>query len=151
MNIEKKGIAPVIMCVSMLFLICYCAKTDVNIDVYAQVSENVSNNNTNRGNSGNLTDIQNITNSNTNNVIPYVLNLTNGSDTNSQRVNQVIQATSGGGGQSTSLQQVLDAASKGNSSSSSFEQVIDEVSSALNNRSMNNGTNSTSNAMSGLP
>jgi len=78
-----------------------------------------------------------------------VLNLTNGSDTKSQVVNQVIQAMSGG--QSTSLQQVLDAASKGNSSSSSLEQVIDEASSALNNRSMNNGTNSTSNGMSGLP
>lgn len=110
MNIEKKGIAPVIVCVSILFLICYCEKTDVNVDVYAQVSENASNNNTNRGNSGNLTEFQNITNSNTNNMIPYVLNLTNGSDTKSQVVNQVIQAMSGG--QSTSLQQVLDAASK---------------------------------------
>ena len=149
MNIEKKGIAPVIMCVSMLFLICYCEKTDVNVDVFAQVSENASDNNTEGGNSGNLTEIQNITNSNTNSVIPYVLNLTNVSDTKSQVVNQVIQAMSGG--QSTSLQQVLDAASKGNSSSSSLEQVIDEASSALNNRSTNNGTNSTSNAMSGLP
>jgi hypothetical protein len=148
MNIEKKGIASVIMCVSMLFLICYCEKTDVNVDVYAQVSENASNNNTDGGNSGNLTDIQNITNSNTNNVIPYVLNLTNGSDTKSQVVNQVIQAMSGG--QSTSLQQVLDAAGKGNLSSSSPEQVVDELSSALNN-STNNGTNSTSNATSGLP
>jgi flagellar hook-basal body complex protein FliE len=149
MNIEKKGIAPVIMFVSMLFLICYCAKTDVNIDVYGQVSQYAPDNNTNRGNSGNLTDIQNISNSNTNNVIPYVLNLTNGSDTKSQVVNQVIQAMSGG--QSTSLQQVLDAASKGNASSSSLEQVIDEASSALNNSSMINGTNSTTNATSGLP
>ena len=121
----------------------------MNVDVYAQVSENASNNNTDGGNSGNLTDIQNITNSNTNNVIPYVLNLTNGSDTKSQVVNQVIQAMSGG--QSTSLQQVLDAAGKGNLSSSSPEQVVDELSSALNNRSTNNGTNSTSNATSGLP
>jgi uncharacterized protein YgiB involved in biofilm formation len=55
MNIEKKGIAPVIVCVSILFLICYCEKTDVNVDVYAQVSENASNNNTNRGNGINLT------------------------------------------------------------------------------------------------
>jgi flagellar hook-basal body complex protein FliE len=149
MNIEKKGIAPVIMCVSMLFLICYCAKTDMNIDAYGQVSQYASDNNTNRGNSSNLTDIQNITNPNTNNVIPYVLNLTNGSDTKSQVVNQVIKAMSGG--QSTSLQQVLDAASKGNSSTSSLEQVIDEASSALNNSSMINGTNSTSNATSGLP
>lgn len=149
MNIEKKDIVPVIMSVSILFLICYCERTDVNVDVFAQVSENASNNNTDGGNSGNLTEIQNITNSNTNSVIPYVLNLTNGSDTKSQVVNQVIQAMSGG--QSTSLQQVLDAASKGNSSSSSLEQVIDEASSALNNRSTNNGTNSTSNAMSGLP
>ena len=149
MNIEKKDVVPVVMCVSIFFLICYCEKTDVNVDVYAQVSENASNNNTDGGNSGNLTDIQNITNSNTNNAIPYVLNLTNGSDTKSQVVNQVIQAISGG--QSTSLQQVLDAAGKGNSSSSSLEQVIDEASSALNNRSTNNGTNSTSNAVSGLP
>lgn len=148
MNIEKKDVVPVVMCVSIFFLICYCEKTDVSIDVYAQVSENASNNNTDGGNSGNLTDIQNITNSNTNNAIPYVLNLTNGSDTKSQVVNQVIQAISGG--QSTSLQQVLDAAGKGNSSSSSLEQVIDEASSALNN-STNNGTNSTSNAMSGVP
>jgi hypothetical protein len=148
MNIEKKDVVPVVMCVSIFFLICYCEKTDVNVDVYAQVSENASNNNTDGGNSANLTDIQNITNSNTNNAIPYVLNLTNGSDTKSQVVNQVIQAISGG--QSTSLQQVLDAAGKGNSSSSSLEQVIDEASSALNN-STNNGTNSTSNAMSGVP
>jgi hypothetical protein len=148
MNIEKKDVVPVVMCVSIFFLICYCEKTDVNVDVYAQVSENASNNNTDGGNSGNLTDIQNITNYNTNNAIPYVLNLTNGSDTKSQVVNQVIQAISGG--QSTSLQQVLDAAGKGNSSSSSLEQVIDEASSALNN-STNNGTNSTSNAMSGVP
>jgi hypothetical protein len=148
MNIEKKDVVPVVMCVSIFFLICYCEKTDVNVDVYAQVSENASNNSTDGGNSGNLTDIQNITNSNTNNAIPYVLNLTNGSDTKSQVVNQVIQAISGG--QSTSLQQVLDAAGKGNSSSSSLEQVIDEASSALNN-STNNGTNSTSNAMSGVP
>jgi len=149
MNIEKKGIAPVIMCVSMLFLICYCAKTDMNIDAYGQVSQYASDNNTNRGNSSNLTDIQNITNSNTNNVIPYVLNLTNGSDTKSEVVNEVIKAMSGG--QSTSLQQVLDAANNGNSSTSSLEQVIDEASSALNNSSMINGTNSTSNATSGLP
>jgi len=54
MNIEKKGIAPVIMCVSMLFLICYCEKTDVNVDVYALVSDNESNNNTKRVNCGNL-------------------------------------------------------------------------------------------------
>ena len=148
MNIEKKDVVPVVMCVSIFFLICYCEKTDVNVDVYAQVSENASNNNTDGGNSGNLTDIQNITNSNTNNAIPYVLNLTNGSDTKSQVVNQVIQAISGG--QSTSLQQVLDAAGKGNSSSSSLEQVIDEANSALNN-STNNGTNSTSNAKSGVP
>jgi hypothetical protein len=148
MNIEKKDVVPVVMCVSIFFLICYCEKTDVNVDVYAQVSENASNNSTDGGNSGNLTDIQNITNSNTNNAIPYVLNLTNGSDTKSQVVNQVIQAISGG--QSTSLQQVLDAAGKGNSSSSSLEQVVDEASSALNN-STNNGTNSTSNAMSGVP
>lgn len=148
MNIEKKDVVPVVMCVSIFFLICYCERTDVNVDVYAQVSENASNNNTDGGNSANLTDIQNITNSNTNNAIPYVLNLTNGSDTKSQVVNQVIQAISGG--QSTSLQQVLDAAGKGNSSSSSLEQVVDEASSALNN-STNNGTNSTSNAMSGVP
>ena len=148
MNIEKKDVVPVVMCVSIFFLICYCEKSDVNVDVYAQVSENASNNSTDGGNSGNLTDIQNITNSNTNNAIPYVLNLTNGSDTKSQVVNQVIQAISGG--QSTSLKQVLDAAGKGNSSSSSLEQVIDEASSALNN-STNNGTNSTSNAMSGVP
>jgi hypothetical protein len=149
MNIAKKGVALVIMCVSMLFLICYCEKTHLNVDVYAQVSENASDNRTNRVNGDNLTEIQNNTNSNTNNAIPYVLNLTNGSDTTSQVVNQVIQAISGG--QSTSLQQVLDAASNGNSSSTSLEQVIDAASSALNNRSTDNGTNSTNNTVSGIP
>jgi hypothetical protein len=148
MYTEKRSVGFFIMCVSMLFLICYCEKIDLDVAVYAQVSENASDNSTNRAEGANLTETQNITNSNTNSAIPYVLNLTNGSDTTSQVVNQVIQATSGG--QSTSLQKVLEAASKGNSSSS-LEQVIDAASSALNNMSINNETNSTSNTVSGLP
>jgi hypothetical protein len=86
----------------------------------------------------------NVTGSNTT-AIPYVLNVTNSSDTSSQAVDQVIQAISGG--QSTSLQQVLDAAGNGNSSSSSLEQVIDAASSVLNNQSANLSSGNISNNM----
>ena len=148
MHKVKKSIVFFNICVSVLFLICYCEKTNLDVDVYAQVSENVSDNSTDRPQSANLTEGQNITRSNTNNAIPYILNLTNGSDTTSQVVNQVVQATNGG--QSTSLQQVLETASNGNSSSS-LERVIDAASSALNNMSTSNQTNTTSNSTSGLP
>ena len=148
MYIGKKSVVFFIVCVSLLFLICYCEKTNLGVDVYAQVSNNVSDNSTNRLQNANLTESQNVTRSNTNNAIPYVLNLTNRSDTTSQVVNQVIQAISGG--QSTSLQQVLETASSGNSSSS-LEKVIDAASSALNNVSTSNQTNSASNSTSGLP
>ena len=85
----------------------------------------------------------NVTGSNTT-AIPYVLNVTNSSNTTSQAVDQVIQAI--GGGQSTSLQEVLDATSNGNSSSSSsLEQVIDAASSVLNNQSANISSGNTSN------
>jgi hydrogenase maturation factor HypF (carbamoyltransferase family) len=147
MYIGKKSGVFFIVCVSVLFLIYYCEKTNFNVDVYAQVSENVSDNSTNLPQSANLTESQNVTPSNTNNAIPYVLNLTNGSDTTSQVVNQVIQAINGG--QSTSLQQVLETASNGNSSTS-LERVIDAASSALNNMSTSNHTNSTSKSTSGL-
>jgi len=102
----------------------------------------------NRTGNANLSEIQNSNNSSTNNAIPYVLNLTNDSDTKSQVVNQVIQAISGG--QSTSLEQVLNSVSKGNSSSS-LEQVIDTASNALNNRTSNIHTNGTSNSVSVHP
>jgi hypothetical protein len=149
MIIEKK-LAALIICVPVLFLISYSGNTYLNVDVYAQVSENTSDNSSNRTSSANLTAIQNVTNSNTNSAIPYVLNVTNSSDSTAQIVNQVIQAISGG--QSTSLQEVLDAASKGNSSSSSLEEVIDAASSALNNQSVNNSAKKTSsNITSGLP
>ncbi len=131
MIIEKKG-AALIICGSVLFLICYSENIHLNVGVYAQVSENTSGNNSNGTSSANLTDIQNVTDSNTNNLIPYVLNATNSSDTTSQVANQVIQATSGG--QSTSLEQVIDAAS-----------------SALNNQSSNTTANNSSNVTSGLP
>jgi hypothetical protein len=148
MKLEKKNIRVLAMGVSILFLICYCEKIDLNVEVNAQVSRNVSVNDTNRTGNANLTEIQNSNNSNTNNAIPYVLNLTNDSDTKSQVVNQVIQAISGG--QSTSLEQVLNSVSKGNSSSS-LEQVIDIASNALNNRTSNIHTNGTSNSVSVHP
>jgi hypothetical protein len=148
MKLQKKDIAVVTMGVSMLFLICYCEKIDLNVDLNAQVSRNVSVNDTNRTGNDNLTEIQSANNSNTSNAIPYVLNLTNDSDTTSQVVNQVIQAISGG--QSTSLEQVLNSVSKGNSSSS-LERVIDTASNALNNLTSTNRTNSTDNSVSVLP
>jgi hypothetical protein len=148
MKLQKKDIAVVTMGVSMLFLICYCEKIDLNVDVNAQVSRNVSVNDTKRTGNDNLTEIQSANNSNTSNAIPYVLNLTNDSDTTSQVVNQVIQAISGG--QSTSLEQVLNSVSKGNSSSS-LERVIDTASNALNNLTSTNRTNSTDNSVSVLP
>jgi hypothetical protein len=99
----------------------------------------------------NLAQPGNVTASNTN-AIPYVLNVTNSSNTTTQAVDQVIQAISGG--QSTSLQQVLDAAGNGNSSSS-LEQVIDAASSVLNNQSANisnsNMTNNSLNTSSSIP
>ena len=142
MKLGKKEIVVITMGISLLFLICYCEKIDLNVDVNAQTSRNVSMNVTNPIDNANLSKIQNANNSNTNNAIPYVLDLTNGSDTKSQVVKQVIQAISGG--QSTSLEQVLNSVSKGNSSSS-LQQVIDTVSGALNNQTSNNHTNSTGN------
>ena len=148
MNLQKNDIAVVTMSVSLLFLICYCEKIDLNVDVNAQVSRNVSVNEINRTGNANLSEIQNSNNSNPNNAIPYVLKLTNDSDTKSQAVNQVIQAISGG--QATSLEQVLNSVSKGNSSSS-LEQVIDTASNALNNQTSNIHTNGTSNSVSVHP
>lgn len=151
MAIENKGIALVLVGVSVLFLICYISENShLNVFVYAQVSQNISDNSTNGTSIANATTIQTANDSNSTNVIPYVLNVTNRSDTTSQAVNQLIQAISGG--QSTSLQQVLDAGSNGNTSSPSLEQAIDAASKALNNQSTNNGTNNTSNnATIGLP
>lgn len=148
MKLEKKNIRVLAMGVSILFLICYCEIIDLNVEVNAQVSRNVSVNDNNRTGNANLTEIQNSNNSNTNNAIPYVLNLTNDSDTKSQVVNQVIQAISGG--QSTSLDQVLNSVGKGNTSSP-LEQVIDKVSNALNNQSSINRTNGTGNSTSIVP
>ena len=147
MKLEKKDIAVVTMGLSLLFLICYCEKIDLNVDVHAQISRNLSMNGTSPTNNVNLSKLQTSNDSNTNNAIPYVLDLTNGSDTKSQVVNQVIRAISGG--QTTSLEQVLNSVSKGNSSSS-LQQVIDTVSGALNNQTSNN-TNSTGNGVTGLP
>jgi hypothetical protein len=148
MKLGKKEIVVITMGISLLFLICYCEKIDLNVDVNAQTSRNVSMNVTNPIDNANLSKIQNANNSNTNNAIPYVLNLTNDSDTTSQVVNQVIQAI--GGGQSTSLEQVLNSVSKGNSSSS-LEQVIDTASNALNNLTGSNLTNGTGNNVVVIP
>ncbi len=127
-----------------LFLICVSGNALFDTSAYAQVMLNNSN--------PNLAQPGNVTASNTN-AIPYVLNVTNSSNTTTQAVDQVIQAISGG--QSTSLQQVLNAAGNGNSSSSSLEQVIDAASSALNNQSANlsnsNMTNNTLNTSSSIP
>ena len=147
MNIDKNTLTFATIFASALFLICNFENLDVG--VYAQVSEN-SSNSINATSRGNLTETENVTGSNTTNAIPYVLNVTNSSDATSQAVDQVIQAVSGG--QSTSLEQVLDAASNANSSSSSFEQVIDAATSVLNNQSAKISTENTSNKTSlGLP
>ena len=142
MNLDKMTLAYGTMFVLALILICVSENTLLNTSAYAQSLVNNSN-----GTSGtlnaNMAQTGNVTGSNTT-AIPYVLNVTNSSNTTSQAVDQVIQASSGG--QSTSLQEVLDAASNGNSSSSSsLEQVIDAASSVLNNQSANLSSGNTSN------
>lgn len=150
MNLDKMTLAYGTMFVFALILICVSENTLLNTSAYAQTLVNNSN-----GTSGtlnaNMAQTGNVTGSNTT-AIPYVLNVTNSSNTTSQAVDQVIQASSGG--QSTSLQEVLDAASNGNSSSSSLEQVIDAASRVLNNQSANLSSGNTSNnlnASSDLP
>lgn len=142
MNLDKMTLAYGTMFVFALILICVSENTLLNTSAYAQSLVNNSN-----GTSGtlnaNMAQTGNVTGSNTT-AIPYVLNVTNSSNTTSQAVDQVIQASSGG--QSTSLQEVLDAASNGNSSSSSsLEQVIDAASRVLNNQSANLSSGNTSN------
>lgn len=142
MNLDKMTLAYGTMFVFALILICVSENTLLNTSAYAQTLVNNSN-----GTSGtlnaNMAQTGNVTGSNTT-AIPYVLNVTNSSNTTSQAVDQVIQASSGG--QSTSLQEVLDATSNGNSSSSSsLEQVIDAASSVLNNQSANLSSGNTSN------
>ncbi|MGE5684075.1 MAG: hypothetical protein ACM3ZS_02910 [Nitrososphaerota archaeon] len=150
MNLDKMTLAYGTMFVFASILICVSENTLLNTSAYAQTLVNNSN-----GTSGtlnaNMAQTGNVTGSNTT-AIPYVLNVTNSSDTTSQAVDQLIQATSGG--QSTSLQQVLNAASNRNSSSSSLEQVIDAASSVLNNQSANLSSGNTSdnlNTSSDLP
>ena len=144
MNLNNMTAAYCTLFVFALFLICVSGNALFDTSAYAQVMLNNSN--------PNLAQPGNVTASNTN-AIPYVLNVTNSSNTTTQAVDQVIQAISGG--QSTSLQQVLNAAGNGNSSSSSLEQVIDAASSALNNQSANlsnsNMTNNTLNTSSSIP
>ena len=144
MNLNNMTAAYGTLFVFALFLICVSGNALFDTSAYAQVILNNSN--------ANLAQPGNVTASNTN-AIPYVLNVTNSSNTTTQAVDQVIQAISGG--QSTSLQQVLNAAGNGNSSSSSLEQVIDAASSALNNQSANlsnsNMTNNTLNTSSSIP
>ena len=144
MNLHKMTLASGALFVFALFLICISGNTLFNISAYAQILVNSSD--------ASFAQSGNVTASNTT-AIPYVLNVTNSSNTTTQAVDQVIQAVSGG--QSTSLQQVLDAASNGNSSSSSLDQVIDAASSMLNNQSANlstgNMTNNTLNTSSSIP
>lgn len=132
MNLDKITLAYGTMFVFALFLVYTSEYTTLDTNVYAQTPVNDSN----------LTQTGNVTGANTS-AIPYVLNVTNSSDTTSQAVNQVIQAV--GGGQSTSLQEVLDAAGNGNTSNTTLEQVIDAASSALNNQSANLSSGNTSN------
>ena len=143
MSLDKMNLAYGTLFVFALFLICISENILFNTSAYAQILVNNSN--------ASLAQPGNVTVSNTT-AIPYVLNVTNSSNTTTQAVDQVIQAISGG--QSTSLQDVLDATSNGNSSSS-LEQVIDAASSALNNQSANlstgNMTNSTLNTSSSIP
>ena len=54
MKLEKKDIAVVTMGVSLLFLICYSEKIDLNVDVNAQISRNVSMNGVNPTDNANL-------------------------------------------------------------------------------------------------
>ena len=132
MNLDKITLAYGTMFVLAMFLVYTSGYTILDLSVYAQTPVNDSN----------LTQTGNVTGANTS-AIPYVLNVTNSSDTTSQAVNQVIQAV--GGGQSTSLQEVLDAAGNGNTSNTTLEQVIDAASSALNNQSSNLSSGNTSN------
>lgn len=132
MNLDKITLAYGTLFVFALFLVYTSEYTTLDTNVYAQTPVNDSN----------LTQTGNVTGANTS-AIPYVLNVTNSSDTTSQAVNQVIQAV--GGGQSTSLQEVLDAAGNGNTSNTTLEQVIDAASSALNNQSANLSSGNTSN------
>jgi hypothetical protein len=147
MNLDKMTLAYDTLFVFALYLICISGNALFNTSAYAQILDNNSN-----AMNSNLAQPENVTTSNTT-AIPYVLNVTNSSNTTTQAVDQVIQAISGG--QSTSLQEVLDAASNGNSSSSSLEQVIDAASSVLNNQSANlstgNMTNNTINSSSSIP
>jgi len=144
MNLDKMTLAYGTLFVFALLLICASVNAPFNTSAYAQILVNNSN--------ANLAQPGNVTGSNTT-AIPYVLNVTNSTNTTTQAVDQVIQAISGG--QSTSLQQVLDAAGNGNSSPSSLEQVIDAASSVLNNQSANlssaNMTNDTLNTSSSIP
>jgi hypothetical protein len=147
MNLDKMTPAYGTLFVFALFLICVSGNALFDTSAYAQIMvDNLNATNANLAQPGNVTA------SNTN-AIPYVLNVTNSSNTTTQAVDQVIQAISGG--QSTSLQQVLDAAGNGNSSSSSLEQVIDAASSVLNNQSANlsnsNMTNNSLNTSSSIP
>jgi len=143
MNLDKMTPAYGTLFVFALFLICVSGNALFDTSGYAQNMVNNSN-----ATNANLAQPGNATASNTS-AIPYVLNVTNSSNTTTQAVDQVIQEISGG--QSTSLQQVLDAAGNGNSSSS-LEQVIDSASSVLNNQSANlsnsNMTNNTLNTSS---
>lgn len=132
MNLDKITLAYGTMFVLAMFLVYTSGYTILDTSVYAQTPVNDSN----------LTQTGNVTGANTS-AIPYVLNVTNSSDTTSQAVDQVIQAV--GGGQSTSLQEVLDAAGNGNTSNTTLEQVIDAASSALNNQSSNLSSGNTSN------
>ena len=141
MNLDKMTLAFGTMFVFALILICVSENTLLNTSAYAQTLVNNSNG-TNGTLNANMAQTGNVTGSNTT-AIPYVLNVTNSSNTTSQSVDQVIQASSGG--QSTSLQEVLDATGNGNSSSSSLEQVIDAASSVLNNQSANLSSGNTSN------
>lgn len=141
MNLDKMTLAYGTMFVFALILICVSENTLLNTSAYAQTLVNNSNGTSDTLNA-NMAQTGNVTGSNTT-AIPYVLNVTNSSNTTSQAVDQVIQASSGG--QSTSLQEVLDAASNGNSSSSSLEQVIDAASRVLNNQSANLSSGNTSN------
>ena len=147
MNLDKMTPAHGSLFVFALFLICVSGNALFDSSAYAQIMVDNSN-----ATNANLAQPGNVTASNTN-AIPYVLNVTNSSNTTTQAVDQVIQAISGG--QSTSLQQVLDAAGNGNSSSSSLEQVIDAASSVLNNQSANlsnsNMTNNSLNTSSSIP
>jgi len=133
MKIERTS-KNAIMIVSTLFVIFYSGDYP-NTGLFAQLSQNPSENISNLTSPSNFSEIQNDTDSITDKAIPYVLNATTSSNSAYQAVDEVIKAT--GGDRGTAIQQVIDASSKGNLSVPSLEWTLGVTS----NFSKTDGTN----------